>query len=179
MMHRKLLLNALEQYQKSLHITADEQQMAHRIIEFVQTNPHCFERDNYGHITGSVWIVHPYEAKVLLTHHKKLNRWLQLGGHADGDSNIAQVALKEALEESGIPQFTFITDTIFDIDVHPMPNKCAYHYDVRFVLKAITDVIQISDESNDVAWFDIDRVAQHTQEPSILRMNKKYQEWFK
>lgn len=149
------------------------------MIEFIQNNPYFFERSNHEHITGSVWIVSPDTTKVLLTHHKKLNRWLQLGGHADGDSNIANVALKEAQEESGIEQFTFLSEEIFDIDVHPLPSACAFHYDVRFLLQACHTQFIISDESNTLDWFDIDTVAQVIAEESVLRMNEKYKRFFK
>ena len=69
-----------------------------RFIKFIEQNPNCFERSNKGHITGSAWIVNHDNSKVLLTHHRKLNLWLQLGGHADGEPDTKAVSLKEAQE---------------------------------------------------------------------------------
>jgi 8-oxo-dGTP pyrophosphatase MutT (NUDIX family) len=85
--------------------------------------------------------------------------WLQLGGHADGDHDLARVSLKEAREESGLQNIKLLSDEIFDIGVHLIPEykgiPAHYHYDVRFLLKTTDkdDDIQISDESNDLRWF--------------------------
>lgn len=96
-----------------------------------------------------------------LTLHKKLGFWLQLGGHADGDSNLLSVAIKEAYEESGLNNISVLSEEIFDIDIHYIPKFKSvpghYHYDVRFLLKNCDDddKIKISDESNDLRWFNV------------------------
>jgi hypothetical protein len=75
----------------------------------------CFLKDNYdGHFTGSAWIVSPDKEEILMTHHKKLGMWLQLGGHADGENDLSKVALREAKEESEIQYF--ITQNIEILD---------------------------------------------------------------
>ena len=75
-------------------------------MAFVSAYPNCFERSlSIGHITGSAWLVNQTKTRVLLTHHKRLNKWLQLGGHADGNPNVLEVAMQEAREESGIEGF--------------------------------------------------------------------------
>ena len=117
-MHRNLLLSNLAKYYTRNLITQEERQKYNQLKEFIATNPHCFERKNKGHITGSVWLVNHDMTQVLLTHHKKLKIWLQLGGHADGDPDIKAVALKEAQEESGIGHLEFVYDDIFDFDIH-------------------------------------------------------------
>ncbi|MBT6051377.1 MAG: NUDIX hydrolase, partial [Candidatus Scalindua sp.] len=95
-MHRKGLIQQLRDYHAEWK---DESGMVERFIEFVSTNEDCFERKlKEGHITGSAWVVSKDGRQVLLTHHKKLNRWFQLGGHADGNSDILRVAMQEALE---------------------------------------------------------------------------------
>ena len=111
--------------------------------------------------------------RLLLTHHRKLNKWLQLGGHCDDNPDVAAGALREAQEESGIQNFTFIVPGIFDLDIHAIPGPCAYHYDVRFLLEAEHANFLISDESHDVAWVPFAEIEQY-QEESVLRMNKKY-----
>ena len=130
----------------------------------------------------------PIDAASLLTHHRKLNQWLQLGGHADGQWQVEQVALREAREESGMTAFDFVPiDGVllpFDLDVHNIPARydaqgqmiedAHEHHDVRFLLVAQPDqAIRVSDESHDVAWFTSDEVLELTTDESVLRMLRK------
>jgi len=132
-----------------------------------------------GHFTGSAWIVNKLRTHTLMTLHSKLNRWLQLGGHADGNENLLEVAMTEAKEESGLTSLRFVDAGIFDIDRHVIPEKGDipehFHYDIRFLIEAeMNEPLVISKESKDLAWipFDsvIDLVGQHQ---SILRMLEK------
>ena len=132
-----------------------------------------------GHFTGSGWIVSPDKRKVLMTHHKIINKWLQLGGHANGENDLLKVALREAIEESGFQRFKVLDNTIFDLDIHRIPKVGSepshLHYDVRFLLEADPEKEQIivSDESYDVAWFSIENVLILNPEKSIHRMVEK------
>ena len=156
------------------------------MIDFIEHNPDCFERTNLeGHVNGSAWVLSPDEQKVLLTHHKKLNRWLQLGGHSDGDPNTWNVALREATEESGIQGIEFVIKEIFDIDIHTIPenpkkNEPEHkHYDVRFLLKAPTEDFIVSEESNSLKWVDKKELATMANKGEIsaamIRMMQKWQ----
>jgi ADP-ribose pyrophosphatase YjhB (NUDIX family) len=119
----------------------------------------------------------------LLTHHFKLDRWLQLGGHADGDPDILRVALSEAREESGLESIRPLSDAVFDVDVHPIPargNEPRHlHYDVRFLLEADADApLIISSESKDLAWVSLAEINQIAVERSIARMvAKSLEQW--
>jgi len=85
---------------------------------FLQSHPRVFERGHeQGHFTGSAWLVSADGTRVLLMHHRKLDRWLQPGGHTGGDADLARVALREAHEETGLAGLR-IEDGIFDIDRH-------------------------------------------------------------
>lgn len=132
-----------------------------------------------GHVTGSAWLVDRAGARVLLTHHRKLGRWLQLGGHADGDSDLARVALREAQEESGLSGLSVEAD-VFDIDRHRIPEHKGvpehWHYDVRHVVRAgPSEAYVVSDESHDLAWRDIAELATDPQaDPSLRRMAAKW-----
>jgi len=147
---------------------------------FVGTEKECFSRElAIGHITGSAWVVNADGSEVLLTHHRKLDRWLQLGGHADGDPDILSVAMKEAEEESGLVGFTHLGPGIFDIDIHPIPARKHdpehLHYDVRYVLRANGSLdYTVSDESHDLSWVKLDDVETLTTEPSMMRMVAKW-----
>ena len=149
------------------------------ILKFLE-NKDCFSKSNHkGHFTGSAWIVSPDKEYVLMTHHRKLRMWLQLGGHADGEKNLFKVALKEAKEESGIQSLISLDKEIFDIDIHKIPPSrdgiSHTHYDVRFLLQAdpISSKITVSDESFDVAWIPTQKVLTLNSEPSIERMLQK------
>ena len=146
---------------------------------FVEQNEDCFDRAlTRGHVTGSAWLVDRTGTRVLLTHHRKLNRWLQPGGHADGNSDIAQVAMREAEEESGIKALSLVSKDLFDIDIHLIPEAADvpahYHYDCRFLVRCEGDeTFTVSEESHDLAWVPMDRITEFTSEESVLRMKRK------
>lgn len=124
------------------------------------TDPLAFARERLaGHFTGSAWLVSQDGQRVLLTHHRKLQRWLQLGGHADGDADLAGVALREAEEESGLCGLT-LEGEVFDLDRHWIPERGEvpghWHYDVRYVIRAGADeAFAVSEESLALAWVPI------------------------
>jgi 8-oxo-dGTP pyrophosphatase MutT (NUDIX family) len=174
-MKRNRLLSLLNKYQP----TAEEVIYKNRMLEFIKENPECFERSlAIGHITASAWLLDKDYSKVLLMHHAKLNLWVQLGGHCDGESDTLAVAIKEAQEESGINSIAALSDEIFDIDIHLIPaNKKEqehYHYDVRFLLDVTSneDFVQNS-ESKELKWFGIEDQLP-TESHSIMRMVEKW-----
>ena len=163
------------------YITAyPEEKSAVEMLDFFSNDPNCFKKDNSkGHFTGSAWIVDPDRRNVLMTHHKKLDMWLQLGGHADGMNDLVGVALKESKEESGFDHFVLVDESIFDLDIHQIPaiskDPKHFHYDVRFLLEADPrkNNIIVSEESHDVKWIPLNEVLDINPEPSMQRMVKK------
>lgn len=157
--------------------------MCVRLREFVTSYSDCFERTlQIGHVTGSAWVVNLDYTRVLLTHHAKLGKWLQLGGHADGDPDLPGVALREAREESGLSRIAPVSESIFDVDIHLIPARqpdpAHYHYDVRFLLQADSrEDLRISSESRDLRWVEIARVAELAPEESMLRLVRKTRPW--
>lgn len=154
-----------------------------RFVRLIRQHQNCFERSLLsGHITGSAWIVNFQLTHTFLTHHAKLNRWLQPGGHADGDEDVAGVALKEALEETGMKSLKLYDGLPFDLDIHTIPERKGVpeheHFDIRYLI--LTDMDQqfsVSDESNDLAWWPLDRVPEVTgTNDSIIRMIKKVED---
>lgn len=143
-------------------------------------NPFMRER-LAGHFTASAWLLHADGARVLLTHHRKLDRWLQLGGHADGDGDLQRVALKEAEEESGLEGLS-VEAGIFDLDRHLIPQRkdvpAHWHYDVRYVVRAGEDAaFVVSDESHDLQWREIvGLMHDEAADASLRRMASKWLE---
>jgi 8-oxo-dGTP pyrophosphatase MutT (NUDIX family) len=165
----------------------DEQETVQLFLNFVSAFPDCFERSlaHPGHVTGSAWIVAPEGDAVLLTHHRKLDIWVQLGGHADGDPDVLAVARREGLEESGLrtlealdPSGAAAPEVPFDLDVHQIPARkdepAHLHFDVRFAFRAPDRAITVSDESHDLAWVPLADLDRYTREASMLRMARKW-----
>ena len=176
-MHRQQLLKLLESYQPT---NLQEQQYKQRTINFVNQQENCFKRSlEIGHITGSGWLLNKDETKALLMHHTKLNMWVQLGGHCDGDSDVFTVTTKECQEESGINHIEPISANIFDIDIHTIPARPDEpehdHYDIRFLLKVKNDedVVQ-NRESKELRWISKNPSELPTQERSVTRMFEKW-----
>jgi len=176
-MHRAALLELLRRYRPN---EAAEAACLARFTAFVESQPRCFERSlETGHVTGSAWIMSRDGSRVLLTHHRKLNIWVQPGGHADGDPDVAAVASREALDETGLTGLALRGEGIFDLDIHPIPARgdtpAHEHFDVRFAFQTTTsEDFKVSAESHALAWVALDELETNTREPSLLRMREKW-----
>jgi 8-oxo-dGTP pyrophosphatase MutT (NUDIX family) len=158
----------------------DEASVAQAFLRFLESAPGVFERTHAsGHFTGSAWLVDRLGERVLLTHHRKLDAWLQLGGHADGDADLARVALREAEEESGLADLVG-EPTIFDIDRHRIPARANepehWHYDARYVVRATKgDRFVVGEESHDLAWRHVEELVDEDDvDASVRRMACKW-----
>lgn len=157
----------------------EEAQTVERFLEFLASGEALQGKINpKRHITASTWIVNPDRSKVLLTHHAKLNKWVQLGGHTDEGEDWAGAALREAQEESGLPGLQLASDELFDLDIHEIPARGATpahdHYDLRFLIVADdTTPVTVSEESHDLAWVALEDMGAYTSEESQLRMKRK------
>ncbi|KUH40152.1 MULTISPECIES: NUDIX hydrolase [Streptomyces] len=122
-----------------------------------------------GHLTASALVVDPERGRVLLTLHRKLRMWLQMGGHCEpGDRTMAAAALREATEESGIPGLDLLPGGPVRLDRHATP--CAWHLDVQYAAVAPPDAVEaISDESLDLRWYAYDDVAD-VADASVVRL---------
>lgn len=176
-MKRSLLIHALQNY----HPTAPEELVyKDQILAFVRANPDCFERSlAIGHITASALLLNKNQTHALLMHHRKLDKWVQLGGHCDGNPDVLSMAIKEAQEESGIMHITPVSPAIFDIDIHLIPanpkEQEHYHYDIRYLLHVTSDenFVQNS-ESKELRWVDKNLSTLPTQSHSVIRMFNKW-----
>ena len=157
-----------------------ESDVVAHFLELLADPADPFRRERLaGHFTASAWLVDRGGTRTLLTHHRKLGLWLQLGGHCDGERDLAVAALKEAEEESGLAGLS-IERELFDLDRHWIPEHkgvpAHWHYDARFVVRAgVDEVFSVSDESHDLAWRDIAMLAaDEGADPSVRRMARKW-----
>lgn len=176
-MHRNKLLSLLNSYKPT---TPEEINYKNKMLTFINEHPDCFERSlEIGHITGSAFILNKEHTHALLLHHTKLDKWLQLGGHCDGDPDVLAVAIREAQEESGImAAIEPLSTEIFDIDIHRIPARKHEpehdHYDVRFLLQVTSNEQYIQNhESKELKWVKLDMSDLPTAERSVVRMFEK------
>ena len=176
MLTRKSLISALQAYRSSY---PEESSFIPQFLELLK-HPRAFHRDHLpGHVTGSAWIIDDSTQYTLLTHHAKLNRWLQPGGHADGDENIINVAMREAREETGLTSLQLLSTTIFDIDIHTIPARNDFpehlHYDIRILLMVSrSETFTVTDESHNLSWIRLEDVTEKSgNNRSMIRMAKK------
>ena len=186
MSDRQPLLHLLANYRAAY---PEESSMVSRIVSLAEGHENCFDRDcRPGHLTGSAWVVSADGNRHLLLLHKKLGKWLQPGGHADGQTNLSDVALREAHEESGLESLEIVADprglAPLDVDVHEIPARFTpdgqiketahEHHDVRFLLRATdSETLTLSDESDALRWCTAEEVRTLTQEQSVLRLLEK------
>jgi 8-oxo-dGTP pyrophosphatase MutT (NUDIX family) len=174
---RGQLVAALRSYKTSF---PEEKDFIPRFLSLLQNFDHCYKRSLLsGHMTGSALITNSQKDSILLVHHKKLNRWLQPGGHADGQENILNVARREGEEETGIRHLELLDQNPFDIDIHLIPpnnkDQSHFHFDIRFLFLArnMDDVVK-NEESNKIEWAPIDRISDYVgKNRSISRMCEK------
>ncbi len=174
---RANLLSALNDY---FSVHDEEMLFKERFIGLIKNFDNCFNRElKHAHVTGSAWILDESMNFALMTHHAKLDKWLQLGGHADGQSDIRQVALREAQEESGLTSVRIHEDKIFDLDIHTIPARKSEpeheHFDIRYLFLADkSESVHINEESKEISWIPLIKLDELTgNNRSIIRMAEK------
>lgn len=175
-MNREQTLQLLDKHQPC---DTHEARMLEDIKQFVQRYDDFHSRGQLaGHLTGSAWIVDEDRTHALLTYHGKFDCWVQLGGHVEDDADMLSASWREAREESGLVEVHPLSNSIFDVDVHAIPanpkEPAHFHYDIRFLFAADRSLpLVVSSESKDLAWVELDKIAELTSEESVLRMVRK------
>jgi 8-oxo-dGTP pyrophosphatase MutT (NUDIX family) len=178
---RARLLARLARYRE---LFPAEDDAAARVQALVETHDDCLLRTCVpGHVTASAFVLDATRTQFLLTHHRKLDRWLQVGGHVDGEADARAAALREAREESGMVEFTVVAPDLdpgvpLDVDVHPIPARGSEprheHHDLRYLLIAGRgqDLV-LSDESHALRWFPLAEFERVLTEANLLRLARK------
>lgn len=180
----KSLSQMLAQF-ASVSASADAIAHAQHVLTFIRSETRSWSRaTSVGHLTASAWVFDRTRTHAALIHHRKLNRWLQPGGHVeDADASWRAAAQREVTEETGLAQFVTEPgdDKLFDVDVHPIPARkeepAHFHYDLRFLFVADVDatvdpkLMINTEEANDCRWFALAELAKdRAMEPSMRRM---------
>jgi len=161
------------------HEPSDEAEAADRtaMLALVESEPACFARSTFtpGHFTGSVFVFSAETGRVLLHHHRRLDRWLQMGGHDEGEADPAATALREGREESGLTDLALLSPVILDLDVHPIPPARGEpghsHFDVRYAAVTRSAALARADEGESLglAWLPLAEAARRMGEPGARR----------
>ena len=175
---QKKLVELLDAYESW---DATEERHRKQILEIVRESPMWWSRKNLpGHVTASGFVTDPSLNQLLLHHHRKLDRWLQLGGHDDGERDPREAVLREVREESGLSEFSFYGEgELFDLDVHRIPDSKKMqnhlHLDCRFLLVAdpAAPLSMAVDESRDLAWFSLEEAVVRMGEEGARRVVAK------
>lgn len=148
----------------------DQAELRQAYLDHLEAHPDgMWKACEEGHITASALVIDPEQERVLLTLHKKIRMWLQMGGHCEpADDTVTAAALREATEESGISGLRLLPGGPVRLDRHHTP--CALHLDVQYAALAPSGAVEaISEESLDLRWFAYDEVADVADE-SVVRL---------
>ena len=188
--NRQQLLDEIAAYHP---FNEQEERDKNLIFQWIEQHEDAFSRENtVAHVTASAWMVNKDRSKVLMVYHNIYNSWSWLGGHADGETDLLKVALKEAREESGIYHVKPVSEKIYSLEVLTVDGHVKrgeyvsshLHLNVTYLLQAEeTDVLHIKeDENSNVGWFSLeDAVAASTepwfQEHIYCKLNEKLNYW--
>jgi 8-oxo-dGTP pyrophosphatase MutT (NUDIX family) len=171
------LLDQLRGYDAS-----DAAEAEHRgaMLALLEAGDDAFSRGHFmpGHFTASCYIVDG-DGRLLLHHHRRLDRWLQMGGHVEADEWPELAALREGAEESGLRDLAPVSEGIFDLDIHPIPAAKGEpdhaHFDIRYLARTCSPESAVADraESNALAWVTLDRAAELMPGPESARVLRK------
>lgn len=183
-------MNIKEELMNYIPYNDQEQKDKEIMIKALDTFDDIFERSNeIAHFTASNWIVNRQRTKVLMAYHNIYNSWAWTGGHADGDTNLMNVAVREAMEETGINDFKVISDGIYSVEILPVDGHIKrgkyvathLHFDVCYLLEADeNEALKIKeDENSGVKWINIDEVLNFIREENMLPVYSKLNEKLK
>lgn len=146
------------------------------ILGWIRNNENAFSRENtVAHITASAWVVNKDRSKVLMVYHNIYNSWSWLGGHADGETDLLSVAIREVKEEAGISNVRPVSEEIFSLEsltVDGHVKKGNYvsshlHLNITYLLEADSEeqVSVKADENSGVMWFSLEDALEKSTEP--------------
>lgn len=170
------IYNAIKNY---IPFNEQEAEDKVRILKFIDENPDFLYRENLeGHMTTSIWTVNKERTKTLMVYHNIYDSWSWVGGHADGEEDLRNVALRELQEETGIENASLISDAVFSIEIldveeHMKKGKkvpAHLHFNVTYIAEADEEChLHINEEENKaVRWFTFEDALKASSEPWMV-----------
>lgn len=172
-MNRQKLIQQLKEYTP---FNEQEEMDKSLILNWIEHNADAFYRENkVAHVTASAWVVNKDRSKVLMVYHNIYQSWSWLGGHADGETDLLSVAIREVKEEAGITNVRPVFEEIYSlesltVDGHVKNGKYVsshLHFNITYLLEADSkEAVSIkADENSGVAWFSPEEALQRSTEP--------------
>ncbi len=165
-------------------INVQEENDKKLMLEYINTFDDVLTRKNeMCHFTASAWVVNKEKTKVLMIYHNIYKSWAWTGGHADGDENLAKVALKEVEEETGLKNLKLKNNDIFSLEIlnvngHYKKNKYVsahVHLNITYLIEALEEeaLILNEEETSGVKWIDINKVVDTSNEDQMKVVYQK------
>ncbi len=176
MSHKMSRQELMEQIANYIPYNEQEERDQNLILNWIEEQENAFSRENkMAHMTASAWVVNPERSKVLMVYHNIYDSWSWLGGHADGETDLLSVALREVKEEAGISKVRPVSEDIFSLEsltVDGHVKKGTYvsshlHLNVTYLLEADPEeTLSVkADENSGVAWFSPEEALARSTEP--------------
>ncbi|EDP67887.1 hypothetical protein CAT7_04272 [Carnobacterium sp. AT7] len=183
-------MNLREQISHYIPYTTQEAKEQEVILKYIDTFDNLLTRENeFAHFTASAWIVNPERTKVLMAYHNIYQSWSWVGGHADGNANLLQVALKETTEETGLTQIIPLATTIYSVEILGVPSHIKkgnpiathLHLNVTYLIEANeTEQTMVNeDENSAIKWMKLEEAVEACVEPEMKIIYQKLNEKLK
>lgn len=180
MSHKMSRQELMEQIANYIPYNEQEERDQNLILNWIEEQENAFSRENkMAHMTASAWVVNPERSEVLMVYHNIYDSWSWLGGHADGETDLLSVALREVKEEAGISKVRPVSEDIFSLEsltVDGHVKKGTYvsshlHLNATYLLEADSEeAVSIkADENSGVAWFSSEEALERSTEPWFVK----------
>ncbi|AEB28804.1 ADP-ribose pyrophosphatase [Carnobacterium sp. 17-4] len=177
-------MNLKEQISHYVPYNIQEAKEQEVILKYMSMFENMLTRENeFAHFTASAWIVNPKHTKVLMAYHNIYQSWSWVGGHADGNANLLEVALKETTEETGLMNISPLSNTIYSLEILGVPSHMKkgapiathLHLNVTYLIEANENeqTVVNEDENSAIKWMKLEEAVEACTEPEMKIIYEK------